>query len=64
MSNELTVIDDHKPIRECDIHNLDYTFDDKRAVAKNVATRLTNVIETQGLAIDIKGNQYVTAEGW
>lgn len=63
-STELTVLES-KPIRECDILNVDYTFDDKVAMATKVATSLSKVIDSQDLAVEInKGNKYVTAEGW
>lgn len=56
-------------IRDADILNMEYSFDDKIAVATKVASSLKNVIETQGLAVIIKNkkgqeNEYVTAEGW
>ena len=65
MSDELIIIEDTKPMRECDILSVDYGFDEKIQVATNVATSLSKVIESQGLAVEIgKGNMYVTAEGW
>lgn len=56
-------------IRDADILNMNYSFDDKITVATKVASSLKNVIETQGLAVMIKNkkgqeNEYVTAEGW
>lgn len=56
-------------IRDADILNMNYNFDDKITVATKVASSLKNVIETQGLAVIIKNkkgqkNEYVTAEGW
>lgn len=56
-------------IRDADILNLNYSFDDKITVATKVASSLKNVIKTQGLSVEItnkKGqkNEYVTAEGW
>ena len=56
-------------IRDADILNMNYSFDDKITVATKVASSLKNVIETQGLAVIIKNkkgqkNEYVTAEGW
>lgn len=56
-------------IRDADILNMEYSFDDKITVATKVASSLKNVIETQGLAVIIKNkkgqeNEYVTAEGW
>ena len=56
-------------IRDADILNMNYSFDDKIAIATKVASSLKNVIETQGLAVIIKNkkgqeNEYVTAEGW
>ena len=56
---------DHKPmIRDADILNMDYSFDDKIEVATKVAASLKNVIQTQGLAVKIGPSEYVTAEGW
>ena len=72
-TNEVVVVEqvnDHKPmIRDADILNMDYSFDDKIEVATKVASSLKNVIQSQGLAIEIKNkkgktNEYVTAEGW
>ena len=64
-------VNDHKPmIRDADILNMDYSFDDKIEVATKVATSLKNVIESQDLAVNIgknpngEPNMYVTAEGW
>lgn len=56
-------------IRDADILNINYSFDDKISVATKVASSLKDVIKTQGLAVEIpnkKGqkNEYVTAEGW
>ncbi|WP_304094276.1 hypothetical protein [Methanobrevibacter ruminantium] len=56
-------------IRDADILNVNYNFDDKIIVATKVASSLKNVIKTQGLSVEItnkKGqtNEYVTAEGW
>ena len=51
-------------LRDADILNPDYNFSDKMVVAGRVATTLKNVIETQQLAVDINGKQYVTVEGW
>ena len=56
-------------IRDADILNLNYSFDDKITVATKVASSLKDVIKTQGLSVEIpnkKGqkNEYVTAEGW
>ena len=62
--NEIVVKEESTPMRECDILSVDYGFDEKIDVATKVATSLGNVIESQGLAIDIQGNKYVTAEGW
>ena len=64
--NEIVVVDQEpKPtIRDADILNMDYSFDDKIAVATKVAASLKNVIQTQGLAVKIGPSEYVTAEGW
>ena len=51
-------------IRDADILNVDYSFDDKIEVATKVAASLKNVIKTQGLAVKIGDGEYVTAEGW
>ena len=56
---------DHKPmIRDADILNMDYSFDDKIEVATKVAASLKNVIQSQDLAVKIGPSEYVTAEGW
>ena len=56
---------DHKPtIRDADILNIDYSFDDKIEVATKVAASLKNVIQSQDLAVKIGPSEYVTAEGW
>ena len=66
--NIVTVEEKTQPmIRDADILNAEYSFDDKITVATKVASSLKHVIETQGLAVRIgKGdnNTYVTAEGW
>ena len=51
-------------IKDSDILNPNYNFDDKIKVATEVATSLKKVIETQELAINIQGHSYVTSEGW
>lgn len=57
-------------LRDSDILNPDYNFDDKITVATKVATSLKKVIDDQGLAVQIgkkptgEPNLYVTAEGW
>lgn len=51
-------------IKDSDILNPSYGFDEKIAVATNVATSLKHVIDSQKLAVNISGNTYVTAEGW
>ena len=57
-------------LRDSDILNPDYNFDDKITVATKVATSLKKVIDDQGLAVQIgkkpngEANLYVTAEGW
>ena len=66
-NNEVVVVDQEpKPvqIRDADILNMDYSFDDKITVATKVAASLKNVIQTQGLAVKIGPSEYVTAEGW
>ena len=51
-------------LRDSDILSKEFSFKDKISVATEVATTLTEVIQTQGLAVNIQGNNYVTAEGW
>lgn len=57
-------------LRDADILNINYGFDEKIEVATHVATSLKKVIEAQDLAIQIgkkpngEPNLYVTAEGW
>lgn len=51
-------------LREQDILNPEYSFDDRLIVAERVATSLAKVIEEQNLSVDIKGNSYVTVDGW
>lgn len=51
-------------LRDSDILSKDFSFKDKISVATEVATTLNEVIQTQGLAVNIQGNNYVTAEGW
>ena len=66
--NEVVVVEqvsDHKPmIRDADILNMEYSFDDKIEVATKVAASLKNVIQSQDLAVKIGPSEYVTAEGW
>ena len=65
--NEVVVVDQEpKPvqIRDADILNMDYSFDDKIEVATKVAASLKNVIKSQDLAVKIGPSEYVTAEGW
>ena len=67
-TNEVVVMEkghDHKPmIRDADILNMDYGFDDKIEVATKVAASLKRVIQSQDLAVKIGPSEYVTAEGW
>lgn len=51
-------------VRDCDILNPSYRFDDKIQIATSVATSLKHVIDKQKLAVNISGNTYVTSEGW
>lgn len=51
-------------IRECDILNVDFKFEDKITVATEVAKELANVIENQKLYQQFSGNKYVTVDGW
>ena len=61
---------DPQALRDSDILNPDYNFDDKITLATKVATSLKKVIDDQGLAVQIgkkptgEPNLYVTAEGW
>lgn len=57
MSNEIM-------LRDSDILNPEYSFDDKIIVAEHIATSLAKVIKDQKLAVNIQGNNYVTVEGW
>ena len=66
-TNEIIVVDQEpsKPmIRDADILNKDYSFDDKIEVATKVAASLKRVIQSQDLAVKIGPSEYVTAEGW
>ena len=55
-------------LKDADILNTNFSFDDKIEVATKVAKSLQRVIEEQKLAIEIPSKQgpqmYVTAEGW
>ena len=64
--NEIVVVDQEpKPvIRDADILNMEYSFDDKIEVATKVAASLKRVIQSQDLAVKIGPSEYVTAEGW
>ena len=66
VTTEVVVVDQQsKPmIRDADILNMDYSFDDKIEVATKVAASLKNVIQSQDLAVKIGPSEYVTAEGW
>lgn len=57
MSNEIM-------LRECDILNVEYKFEDKIQVATDVATALSQVIESQQLYQKFGDNKYVTVDGW
>ena len=65
-TNEVVVVDQEpKPvIRDADILNMDFSFDDKIEVATKVAASLKRVIQSQDLAVKIGPSEYVTAEGW
>ena len=66
-TNEVVVVDQQSSapkIRDADILNMDYSFDDKIEVATKVAASLKNVIQSQDLAVKIGQSEYVTAEGW
>ena len=66
-ANEVVVVEQNNQptsIRDADILNMDYSFDDKIEVATKVASSLKNVIQNQGLAVKIGQSEYVTAEGW
>ena len=65
--NEVIVVDQEPKqvqIRDADILNMDYSFDDKIEVATKVAASLKKVIQSQDLAVKIGQSEYVTAEGW
>lgn len=51
-------------MKECDILNVDFGFEEKMVVAAEVATSLKKVLTQQNLTIKIKKNEYVLAEGW
>ena len=65
-TNEVVVVDQPSApkIRDADILNMEYSFDDKIEVATKVAASLKNVIQSQDLAVKIGPSEYVTAEGW
>ena len=66
-TNEVVVVDQQSSapkIRDADILNMDYSFDDKIEVATKVAASLKRVIQSQDLAVKIGQSEYVTAEGW
>ena len=66
-NNEIVVVDQEPKsvqIRDADILNMDYSFDDKIEVATKVAASLKRVIQSQDLAVKIGPSEYVTAEGW
>ena len=66
-TNEVVVVDQQPnapKIRDADILNMDYSFDDKIEVATKVAASLKRVIQSQDLAVKIGPSEYVTAEGW
>lgn len=66
-TNEVVVVDQQSSapkIRDADILNMDYSFDDKIEVATKVAASLKRVIQSQDLAVKIGPSEYVTAEGW
>ena len=67
VTTDVVVVDQQSnapKIRDADILNMDYSFDDKIEVATKVAASLKNVIQTQDLAVKIGQSEYVTAEGW
>lgn len=51
-------------LRESDILNPEFKFNDKIEVATEVANVLSKVLIQQKLVVNIKGNKYVTASGW
>ena len=67
VTTDVVVVDQQSnapKIRDADILNMDYSFDDKIEVATKVAASLKNVIQSQDLAVKIGQSEYVTAEGW
>lgn len=67
VTTDVVVVDQQSSapkIRDADILNMDYSFDDKIEVATKVAASLKNVIQSQDLAVKIGPSEYVTAEGW
>lgn len=67
-STELVQADSNNElaIRDADILNKDYNFNEKISVAGRVATSLKDVIDKQGFAVKLGSNknEYVTVEGW
>ena len=51
-------------LKDSDILNADYGFDEKIEQATKVAESLKRVIESQDLSVNIAGHSYVLAEGW
>lgn len=51
-------------LREADILNPEFKFNDKIEIAADVANVLSKVLIHQKLVVTIKGNKYVTASGW
>lgn len=62
-SNEL-VTQNNNDLCDSDILNSQINFSDKIGLAKEVATNLSKVIKDCRMSIKIKGNEYVTVEGW
>ena len=67
--NEIEPVKEEHAVRklnENDILNPDVSMKTKIVLATEVADALTDVLETQGLTVELKKGQpkYVTAEGW
>ena len=63
--NEIIEVEnDVVELRDTDLLNADYNFDEKIEVAVRVANSLRKIIDSQNLAVNIAGKEYITAEGW
>ena len=51
-------------LKDADLLNADYNFEDKIEVAVRVAKSLRKIIDSQNLAVNIAGKEYLTVESW